>query len=144
MVLSQSLTLERTSALERPIERTGTTLTSGLAYQHAEPQPLDKVAAEETCTRVSNFWSASIPAETSAATLIAANSYFICAGQVLSLLEGMARRLGQSNVVPDADRLHGQSAVLVLELLVGLDYSTLEHLYSSVMVGTSYEQETMG
>lgn len=56
----------------------------------------------------------------------------------------MARRLGQSNVVPDADRLHGQSAVLVLELLVGLDYSTLEHLYSSVMVGTSYEQETMG
>lgn len=64
--------------------------------------------------------------------------------QVMGLLERMAIRLGQSNVVPETDRLHEQTSTQVLELLVGLDYSTLDHLYNSVMVGTSYEQETMG
>lgn len=62
----------------------------------------------------------------------------------MALLERMAQQLGQSNVVPDPERLHEQTAVQLLEILVGLDYATLDQLYGSVMVGTSYEQETMG
>ena len=62
----------------------------------------------------------------------------------MGLLERMAVRLSQSNVVQETDRLHEQTSTQVLELLVGLDYATLDHLYNSVMVGTSYEQETMG
>lgn len=114
MQASQSLELERLEPVTQPIERQGATRTVGLAYLHDEHRPLTKEAADQTCARV------------------------------MSLLERMAQRLGQSNVVPDAEKLHEQTAVQVLELLAGLDYGTLEHLYNSVMVGTSYEQETMG
>lgn len=116
MQASQTLTLERIGAVTQPIERSGATRPSSLAYLHAARQPLSKAAAEEACAKV------------------------------MALLDRMAQQLGQSNVVPDPDRLHEQTAVNVevLEILVGMDYATLDQLYGSVMVGTSYEQETMG
>lgn len=49
---SQTLTLEKIGAVTQPIERSGATRPSGLAYQHAVHQPLGKAAAEEACGKV--------------------------------------------------------------------------------------------
>lgn len=114
MTASQSLVLDHAEATSQPIERSGATRTVELSYQHAIDQPLSKAAADEACARV------------------------------VGLLKRLVQRLSQSNVVPDTERLHEQTAVQVLELLVSFNYTTLDQLYSSVMLGTSYEQETMG